>query len=270
MLSATDIKNAKFAKAMSGYKQEDVDILLDQIESDYTQFDRIIRELQSRIEALENENVEFKDNQTSIQNVLLSAQRLADRIVTEAKEKSEEIIQNAESNISVITAKQKELSANFELKAADRKERLERELAEMVRNANLKAESIMAAANDSVARQQLLYDKLKMEIASLKTTVSVKIKEHIESFNALPDSVLMDPTRMAEIVSATFDKEPDPQKFIPVSTVSHVTQTYNAPVRTTPVVDIPSVTPISSITPKTTESSGFVVGNSILNDNFDE
>jgi len=264
MLSATDIKNAKFAKAMSGYKQEDVDVLLDRIEADYVQFDRIIKEFQSRIETLENENVEFKDSQTSIQNVLLSAQRLADRIVNEAKEKSEEIIHNAESNISVITAKQKELSANFELKAAERKERLEKELAEMVRNANLRAESIMAAANDSVARQQLLYDKLKMEIASLKTTISVKIKEHVEIFNALPDSVIMDPTRMAEIISANFDKEPDPQKFIPSSAVSHTVSTHSAPVRTTPIVEIPS------ITPKAAETTGFVVGNTILEEDFDE
>mgnify|MGYP002512989140 CR=1 FL=1 len=35
MLSATEIKNVKFARAMSGYKQEEVDILLDKIEADY-------------------------------------------------------------------------------------------------------------------------------------------------------------------------------------------------------------------------------------------
>ena len=33
MLSASDIKNVKFSKSMSGYKQEEVDIFLDKVEA---------------------------------------------------------------------------------------------------------------------------------------------------------------------------------------------------------------------------------------------
>ncbi len=214
MLSAAEIRDVKFAKSMSGYKQEEVDILLDKVEADYAQFDRIIKDFQEKIEKLTAENEELKASQNSIQNVLLSAQRLADRIVNEAKEKSEEIVQNAESNISVITAREKELSTTFELKAQERKSALEKELGDMIKEAKLKAESITAAAEDSVARQQMLFDKLKLEITAFKASVNAKYKEHLEALNSIPDAVPMDPEKMAKVVLAEFDKVPEASAFV--------------------------------------------------------
>ncbi len=214
MLSAMEIRNVKFSKAMGGYRQEEVEIFLDKVESDYLAAERLTREFQAKIEALNGEIAELKASQDSIQNVLLSAQRLADKIVNEAKEKSEEIIKNAEANISVITAREKELSAAFELKAQERKLQLEHELEEMVKAAKLKADSITAATEDSVARQQLLFDKLKMEIAAFKSGITAKYKEHLEILSTIPDSVPADPKYMAEIVSVAVDKAPAAEDFV--------------------------------------------------------
>ena len=121
MYSSQDIKNIKFSKGMGGYKQEDVDIFLDNIAADISVYERTQKEFQNKIESLNKELEELKASQSSLQSVLLSAQRLADKIVAEAKEKSEEIINNAEANISIITAREKELSNAFELKASERK-----------------------------------------------------------------------------------------------------------------------------------------------------
>ena len=214
MLSAAEIRNAKFSKAMSGYKQEEVEILLDKVEADYAQFERIIKEFQIKVESLQNEISDLKESQASIQNVLLSAQKLADKIVAEAKEKSDEIVRNAEANITIITAREKELSAAFELKAQERKGELEKELTQMVNNAKLKADSVTAAAQDSVERQQLLFDKLKMEIAAFKAGITAKYKDHLEILSSIPDSVPTDPKRIAQIVATAVDKTPDPMEFV--------------------------------------------------------
>lgn len=220
MLSAGEIRNAKFAKAVGGYKQEEVDILLDKVEADYVQYERIIKDFQTKTEALNKEIEELKSSQGSIQNVLLSAQRLADQIVGEAKEKSEEIIRNAEANISVITAHEKELSTTFERKAQERKSALEKELGDMVKTAQIKADSIKKASEDSVARQQLLFEKLKMEVAAFKAGVTAKYKEHLEILSSLPDGVPMDPKSMAEAVAVSIDKAPSPEQFISSNSVA--------------------------------------------------
>lgn len=214
MLSAAEIRNVKFTKAMGGYKQEEVDVLLDRIETDYNQFDRVIKEYKAKIESMNAEMESLKNSQNSIQNVLLSAQKLADQIVDEAKQKSAEIINNAQSNIEVITAREKELATAFDIKANERKAKLEKELADMVKTAEIKADSIKAASEDSVARQQMLYDKVKMEMSAFKAAVSAKYKEHLEMLRALPDTAPMDPKHMAEVISAAVDKSPSAESFI--------------------------------------------------------
>lgn len=227
MLSAAEIRNIKFAKSMSGYRQDEVDIFLDKVEADYEHFDRIVKDFQEKIDSLNKEINDYKAAQDSIQNVLLSAQRLADRIVGEAKEKSEEIIKNAESNISVITAREKELSTTFELKAQERKSTLEKELAVMVENAEAKAKAITTAAEDSVKRQQILFDKLKMEIAAFKSDISAKYKEHLEILGTIPDTVPSEPTRIAEVVSTAVDKEPDIMSFLKATPVTDADDSIN-------------------------------------------
>ena len=214
MLTASEIRNVKFTKAMGGYKQEEVDVLLDRIEADYTQYDRALKEYKARLDAANKEIESLKSSQNSIQNVLLSAQKLADQIVDEAKQKSAQIISDAEKSIESITAKEKELSAAFEVKANERRQALEKELAEKIKTAEIKADSMRAAAEDSVSRQQMLYDRIKMEMSAFKSAVSAKYKEHLELLKALPDTVPMDPKHMAEIISASLDKAPDAAKFI--------------------------------------------------------
>ena len=114
MLNAKELKNIKFSRQMGGYKQEEVDILLDRVEADYEVFERTIRELKSEIEHKNEEKSTLKSSQSSIQEVLIYAQRLAEQMVKEAKEKSEEIIKDAENSIVNMTEKQRDVIAAFE------------------------------------------------------------------------------------------------------------------------------------------------------------
>ena len=74
MLSSTDIRDIKFSKAVGGYRQDEVDVLLDKVEADYEQNERTIRALQDEIQRLNREIEGYKSSQDSIQQVLLNAQ----------------------------------------------------------------------------------------------------------------------------------------------------------------------------------------------------
>ncbi len=215
MFNASDIKNVQFSKSMSGFKVEEVDIFLDKVEADYVQFEKIIRDYQAKIEALEGQVQSLESSQNSIQSLLISAQKLADQIVAEAKDKADEIVHNAESNVSLLTAQEKEITTAFEIKANDRKVQLEKELEKMISDAKLKADSITAAANDSVERQQVLFDKLRLEIAAFKSAITAKYKEHLNILQDIPETVPMDPKKMAEVITAKIDALPDADQFIP-------------------------------------------------------
>lgn len=210
MLTVTEIRDVKFSRAVGGYKPDDVDVLLDKIEADYAEFERIIKDYEAKVEDLNSQVEDFKNAQNSVQNVLVSAQQLADKIVKEAKEKSEEIVHRAQESITNITAQEKELSAAFELKAQEQKRALDAELENKIAAAQQKADAITSAAEERVQHQQMLFDRLKLEIAAFKASVSAKYKEHIDSLSKLPDSVPSDPKYVTDLLAASYDK---PQPF---------------------------------------------------------
>ncbi|MBE6780742.1 MAG: DivIVA domain-containing protein [Ruminococcaceae bacterium] len=214
MFTAEEIKNVGFSKSMSGYKPEEVEIFLDKVASDYQNFEKIVNEYKAEVARLQNEIDTAEHSKNSIQSVLLNAQKLAEQIVAEAKAQSDEMIRNAEDSIAVLAAQEKEMTTTFELKAAERKANLEAELSEMVKDAKLKADSITAAADDSVRRQQVLFDKLKLEVAAFKSAVTSKYKEHLSILQEIPDAVQMDPERMAQVITARLNEVPSVDSFI--------------------------------------------------------
>lgn len=205
MLSANEVRNVRFSKAVGGYKQEEVDVFLDKVESDYEQFEHTLREMNNRITKLQDQLEDYKNSQGNIQNVLVSAQKFADQIVEEAKTKSAEIISSAEASIEKITAQEKELTIAFDKKAGERKQALESDVEKIIANAEKKQSAVEKATQDCVERQQLLFNKLKVEVAAFKAEITAKYKEHLEMLSSLPDTVPADPEEIAKAVEASFD-----------------------------------------------------------------
>lgn len=214
MLSANEIRNVRFSKAMGGYKQEEVDVLLDKVEADYEQFERTLREMNGKIAQLKGELEECKNSQGNIQNVLISAQKFADQIVEEAKTKSAEIISSAQASIEKITAQEKELTTAFDKKAGERKSALESDIEKIIANAEQKQSAVEAATQDCIDRQQLLFDKMKIEIAAFKAEITNKYKEHLELLSSLPDTVPSNPAEIAAAVSLSFEAVPSVEEYV--------------------------------------------------------
>ena len=260
MLSAKEIREVKFSKAMGGYKQEEVDILLDKVESDYEYFERMIKELGTKVETLNSQIEEHKSSQDSIQNVLVSAQKLADNIVSEAKLKSEQIVAQAQQSIEDITNQEKQLSEMFDKKAESRKAQIEQEMAQIVAQAQAKKESIEKAAADSVARQKMLFDKIKYEIAAFRSDVTAKYKQHIELLSGIAGTVPMDPQEIAAAVSAELDKAPNAKDFLPQAKTEEKQEEKILQIESEPLEKIEDIETVEPQEPVKQESIfGFVV-----------
>ncbi len=214
MFTAEEIKNVSFSKSMSGYKPEEVEVFLDKAYADYQNFESIINQYKAEVARLQNEIDTAEHSKNSIQSVLLNAQKLAEQIVADAQSQSDEMIKNAEANVAALAQQEKEMATTFEIKAAERKASLENELEQMVKDAKIHADSITAAANDSVQRQQVLFDKLKLEVAAFKSAVTSKYKEHLSILQEIPDAVQMDPERMASVITAKLNEVPSAESFI--------------------------------------------------------
>lgn len=207
MLSSNDIREVKFAKSVSGYKQDEVDVFLDTVESDYINYEKLIADFQTKINTLNQEIEDYKKSQSSIQNLLVSAQRLADDIVAEAKVKGEQMLKEAEEGVADINTRANQISENFDSEIAAKRALAEKEIETMLENAKKKAEAVTLAAADSVARQQALFDKLKEEMSDFRAKITQSYKEHLELLKELPLTVSMEPKRVAEILNNKIDEE---------------------------------------------------------------
>lgn len=214
MLSANEIRNVRFGTAMGGYKKEEVDVLLDKVEADYEQFERALKEMNAKIVALKEELEDCKNSQGNIQNVLISAQKFADQIVEEAKAKSEQIVSSAQASIEKITEQEKELTDAFDKKAGERKTALQSDVDKIIENAQNKQNAIEEATQGCIDRQQLLFNKMKMEIAAFKAEITGKYKEHLELLSSLPDSVPNDPAEIAAAVALSYNDIPDVEEYV--------------------------------------------------------
>lgn len=214
MLKANDIKKATFSNAKVGYNKDEVDALLDKIESDYEQYDNLLTAQQTRIAALEKE-LEDKDiSMNSINTVLISAQKLAENIVTDAKTQAEETVANANAEAESIKLRTKKALEEIDAVLTEQKKNAQVQVDIMLEEAARKSEGMILAAKDSVTREQLLFDKLKSEVAEFKKQIKESYKQHLDSLSKLPDEVSLNPEMAASAIDEIINNEPDLLKFI--------------------------------------------------------
>ena len=214
MLTAKDIREVGFTKAIGGYKQDEVDDLLDSVEEDYTKFEETVAALNAKIEQLSAEVDSYKNSQSSLQNILIEAQKLADKTIDEAKEKAALILSEAKAKADNAAVEAKALIESFDVKFSERKAAAERELEIKLASSKAKLEAVEKAAADAVKREQALYDKTRIEIAGFKNEILELYKKQIEIINKMPDCVAMDAARAAEAVSLIANEQPDFSAFL--------------------------------------------------------
>ena len=99
MITPLDIENKKFAKQMmNGYNVEEVDDFLDEITVDYEKTYKENSELRMKVEELNSKLEHYKNIENTLQDTLLMAQSTAEEVKNVAKQKAEQIINEAQAS----------------------------------------------------------------------------------------------------------------------------------------------------------------------------
>lgn len=161
MLSLNDIINASFRKSgFSGYKTDDVDLFLDQVRDSFDQMQKKAVEQDELVEKLRADNAqmaekvkiladkveEFRAQEDEIKNALISAQKVGDASIREARHRAEIIIKDA----------------------------------------NLNAEHIATAAEEKTAEQRREMERLQRAVSDFRAKLLAAYKEHLTLIDALP------------------------------------------------------------------------------------
>lgn len=192
MLSVNDIINVSFRKAgFSGYRTEDVDHFIDQVKESFDaltktnldqkeQYERLKTEngqLTEKIKILAQKVEDYRTEEDEIKNALISAQKLGDASVRESRHKAEIIIKDA----------------------------------------NLKAERIIAGADQEIASQKKEMERLQQAVADFRAKLLNTYKEHLTLIDALPSQKPEEPVQAPEKSDVPAEKAPE--REIPGPTV---------------------------------------------------
>ena len=102
MLTPQDITSKEFSKAVfGGYDMSAVDDFIEAVSEDYATLFKENGILKSKIKVLVEKVEEYRTTEDAMRMALLTAQKMGDDLVAEAREKSEKIIDEAKSESSV-------------------------------------------------------------------------------------------------------------------------------------------------------------------------
>lgn len=147
MLTINEIKNKKFDKSAFGYKVEDVEAFLNQVIDYVTAIENEKAETEKKLVVLANKIEEYRNQEDSLSQVLLGAQKLSDSILKEAKNRAEIIM----------------------------------------RDATIKSENILKNVKDDVKREEVILNKMKREVDAFKTKMLTMYSSHIDMLKSIPE-----------------------------------------------------------------------------------
>ena len=156
MLTIDEIKNVSFRKATlsGGYRAEDVDAFIDEVIASFEQLKKEKTNLVHKIDRLATRLEEYRADEETVRNALLTSQKMSDACIKEAREKAARIIREAEE----------------------------------------KANAISVEANNQTALEKENYLQLQADAVNLRAELIELYRSHIKTIDDLPTSEDLDKT----------------------------------------------------------------------------
>ncbi|WP_368654746.1 DivIVA domain-containing protein [Ornithinibacillus sp. 4-3] len=97
-LTPLDIHNKVFARSFRGYDEDEVNEFLDQVIKDYEMAIRKTKDLEAKVNELEEKVGHFSNIEDTLNKSILVAQETAEEVTSNARKESKLIIKEAEKN----------------------------------------------------------------------------------------------------------------------------------------------------------------------------
>ncbi len=192
MLTPDAIQSKEFEQSvLGGYRRDEVDIFLDELEEDYRKLYVENADLMEKLKACLAKIEDYKKDEEFLKTAIINAQKLNDTTLKEIELREKEVEVSSK-------AKAEEIVNAAENEAKSIIEKAEREAADSVRVAQERCRDEISAeqekANAEIARiqaetnaEQAKLDHLRMQVADFKNTIIELYKAHLTSISKLPE-----------------------------------------------------------------------------------
>ena len=142
-----NLAHPQFSKGLSGYKAEEVDAYIEKVLDTIRDLKEQNEVLEDKIGVLAESLQKYREDEDSLREALLGAQKMSDTILCEARQKAEILL----------------------------------------REAMLKADRATTAAAQRVENEQMAYERLRTEVGRFKNDVLTIYKTHLEVLSTIPE-----------------------------------------------------------------------------------
>ncbi|MGI5997888.1 MAG: DivIVA domain-containing protein [Lutispora sp.] len=104
MMTPMDIRNKEFKKGFRGYSEEEVDLFIDKVVSDYEKLYKENIELKDKLSSINERLDSYSEIEKTLQSTLIVAQKTSEDIIANARKEADMIIREAEENRKKIIA----------------------------------------------------------------------------------------------------------------------------------------------------------------------
>lgn len=215
MLNPDAIQKKEFEQSvLGGYRRDEVDAFLDEIEVDYRKLYVENTELVEKLKVCLTKIEDYKKDEEFLKTAIINAQRLNETTLKEIEMREKEVELSAkEKAAEIISAAEKE--------AEEIVKKAEEETADAVRTAQEKCKNEISAerkiADDSIAKiraevdfEQNKLDVLRGQVAEFKNTIIELYKAHLTSISKLPEFKASEPVVKEEPEAPVQKVEPAP------------------------------------------------------------
>ncbi len=194
MLTPDKIKEKVFQTTGRGsYRSEDVDMFMHEVAASYEQMFKENGDLVRKISILAKKVEEYRADEESLKMALLNAQKLADRIVAEAKETAANEVASVKGETDKLRADAAADAQALETNAKNESEAMianaKAEAEKILADANREANEILGTINRKVTHESLVYEMIQKEASEFKAKLIAMYREHITLINDLPEIV---------------------------------------------------------------------------------
>lgn len=158
MITANDIHELRFEKAAFGYKQEDIDEFLTQLEHELELNQQELEDSNNKLQVLADKVREYMRDEDALKDALLGAQRQGHQIIAEANERADEIIAEAK-----------------------------RKADEMMDEVTIQHDALLKKNQEEVAAAHEQLIDARKKVADFKKALFDMYKEHLEVLSAMPE-----------------------------------------------------------------------------------
>lgn len=218
-MKPSEIRNFIFDKGAFGYKTEEVENCLNDIADFVESMQKEYAQAQKEIQELKDRMNHLREDEESIKQIIVNAQRLSSTVTNEAKDKAQEILDSAKKESEQILAEAAEKSKTILSEAEERAKRIEEELVEAPKKMAQEAEMKASAEENKLHTMQ-------KEVADFKASLLTLYKQHLDLITQLPEAEEVSAKKESEKVENK-DKESTSAK--PASTAARKTQTQVEP-----------------------------------------